>query len=42
MARYFGTFMWQVFLAHSLGGFSQAIKSKLLSKEEKEKEMYNQ
>jgi hypothetical protein len=42
LAGHFGTFIWRVFLAHSLGGFSQAMKSKLLSKEEKEKEIYNQ
>jgi hypothetical protein len=42
LAGHFGAFFWRVVFAHIFGGFSQAIKSKLLSKEEKEKKMYNQ
>ncbi len=38
LAHLFGGSFWHIYLA----GFSQARKSKLLSKEEKVKEMYNQ
>jgi hypothetical protein len=42
LAGHFGGFIWRVILAHLLGGFSQVMKSKLLSKEREAKEMYNQ
>jgi hypothetical protein len=42
LAGHFGAFVWRVVLAHLFGGFSPAMKSKLLSKEEKEKKIYNQ
>jgi hypothetical protein len=37
LAGHFGAFIWRVILAHLFGGFSQAMKSKLLSNEEKER-----
>jgi hypothetical protein len=42
LAGHFGGFIWRVILAHLLGGFSQVMKRKLLSKEREAKEMYNQ
>ncbi len=41
-ADFHAKILWRVILAHLFGRFSQAMKSKLLSKEEKEKKMYNQ
>ena len=42
LADFHGKTFWRVILAHLLGGFSQVMKSKLLSKEREVKEMYNQ